>query len=373
MTDLIKAFKFRIYPTAQQMEQFAKTFGCCRFVYNYYLAKAIDDYESGRKFSSVFDNQKALTQLKKQPEFQFLREADSQALNNALAHLGQAYSRFFSKQNGYPKFKRKAHAQSYKVSVTGPKDLAIVDRKIYVPKVGWVRIRQHRPSDGRVVSGTISKTAAGKYFISLTCKDCQVDRLPTTGSSIGLDLGVKSFAVTSTGEEIDNPKNLAAALKQLGRAQRKLARKQRGSANYDKQRVRVARIHESISNRRKDFLHKVSTQLIKNHDLIAVEDLAVSNLLQSGNRGLSRSIADTGWSAFVSFLSYKAEWYGKRVIKVDRFFPSSQICSNCGTKNPEVKNLGIRVWACPNCGTHHDRDHNAAINILCEGQRLLAQ
>lgn len=373
-----KGYKFRIYPNIKQQESIAKMFGCCRYVYNTFLAKAKSDYETTGRSNSVYDNQKELTVLKKEPELAWLKEADSQALNQSLFDLGDAYSRFFRKQSRYPKFKKKCNAQSYTTCVTNSGQLQINDNRIYVPKVGWIKIKQHRAIDGRVTGGTISRTSSGKYFIALRCKECPVEEMDKVYSDIGIDLGIKSFIVSNSGQHVDSPKNLANMLPRLKYHQTKLSKKQRGSKNYEKQRIKVAKLHEKISNQRKDFLHKTSIQIIKNHDLIAVEDLDVKEMLESVSDTLcnsqlhtfKRNISDVSWSEFLRQLEYKSKWYSRKFVQVAKYFPSSQLCSCCGYKNTTVKNLDIRKWTCPQCGSIHDRDQNAAKNILAEAYRL---
>lgn len=374
-----KGFRFRIYPNKAQQVLFAKNFGCCRFVFNHFLAKAKEEHEAGVKFKSAYDRQKELTALKRVEEFKFLKEADSSSLNQAVVNLTNAYSKFFAKLADFPRFKKKSYAQSYMTfACSGTNYLHVKDSKICIPKIGWVKIKQHRPLEGRVTSGTISKTASGKYFISLHCKNCEVNSLPKTGKEIGIDLGVKTYLTDQFGNEVENPKHLKKSLKRLAIQQQKLARKKKKSKNFQKQRIRVAKLYEKIHNQRQDFLHKLSAEIVKNHDFIAAEKLDIKAMLQekdekltnSQNQAIHRSQADVSQYEFLRQLQYKSDWYGKTFVRVNTYFPSSQLCNCCGYKNPEVKNLDIRKWTCPCCGTTHLRDQNAAINILKEAKRI---
>ena len=376
-----KAYRYRIYPTKEQKELIVKTFGCTRFVYNYFLALTEHTYEEMGKTVTHSERSAMLPKLRNGERTDFLKEVDSIALQASLEDLDDGYKRFFTGQNQKPKFKEKANSvQSYTTKVVTKNgksvNIWIEGDKIRLPKLGFVKTKNTRDPMGRIINVTVRRKASGHFFVSVLVEE-EVHALPKTGSSVGIDLGLKEFAILSTGEKIENPRFYRVQEEKLAKAQRILKRRERRAKergvdpetvkNYLKAKQKVAEIHEKIANQRKDFAQKLSTILIKNHDLICVEDLKAKNLLK--NHCLAKSIQDAGWRLFVKILEYKCRWYGKELSRISQWFPSSQLCSSCGAHTGK-KPLSVREWDCPECGGHHDRDVNAAINILREGTRV---
>lgn len=370
------SYKFRLYPNREQENLILRTMGCCRFVFNHYLAYRKELYERTGETANYYVCAKDLTLLKQQEETAWLREVDSTALQSSVRDLDTAYQNFFRRvkkgeKPGYPHFKSKHdRKQSYKSKCTKT-SIKVLEKAVQLPKLGHVKCRVSKHVEGRILSATVSRSASGKYYVSLCCRlDAALPKMPSTGAVIGLDVGIKSFAVSDNGTVYENHKYLHKSEKKLARLQRQLSRKTKGSANRDKARMKVAKLHEHVANQRKDMLHKLSTLLVRENDIICIEDLAPKNMAR--NHKLAKSIMDASWGEFRRQLTYKAEWYGKQLIAVGRFYPSSQTCSVCNKKWDGTKDLKVRKWQCPHCGTTLDRDINAAINILNEGLRQFA-
>ena len=357
-----KGIKFRAYPNKEQQNLINQTLGCCRFIYNKCLAMRNDAYENGLKVG-YSQTSAMLTELKKSSDFAFLKEVDSIALQQSLRDLDRGFVNFFQKRASHPTFKSKHNNhQSYRTINQGD-NIRIVGKYIKLPKLGYVKIKQSMEV-GKINNVTIERTPSGKYFVVLNV-DFEPELQANKGGSIGIDVGIKEFYSDSNGNVVQNPKYLEKSMRKLVREQRRLSRKQNGSNNRNKQCVKVALVHEKITNQRNDFLQKQSTMLVRENQTICIEDLNVKGMIR--NHKLAKSIASVSWSKFFTMLEYKATWYGNDLIKVPTMYPSSQTCSCCGHRNPLVKNLAIRNWECPECHTKHNRDTNASINILNKG------
>ena len=353
---MLKAYKYRIYPDAEQMQFFAKCFGCVRFVYNRMLSDRIEHYNlTGKSLNN--------TPAQYKSEFTWLKEVDSLALANAQMNLNTAYRNFFrDKSNGFPKFKSKKN-NNFSYTTNNQKGTVYVENGyIKLPKLkSPVKIRQHRSFEGVIKSCTISKAPSGKYHISILV-ETEIQKLPASDMRVGIDVGIKDFAVLSNGEAYKNPKHLRKSEKRLAKLQRDLSRKQIGSSNRNKARIKVAKLHEKIANQRMDFLHKKSTEIIRKNQAIVIEDLKVKNLMK--NHNLAKSIAEVSWSRFREMLDYKSRWYDRELIIAPPDYPSSQLCSDCGNRSSQTKDLACRVYICPECGLEIDRDYNASLNLL---------
>ena len=362
-----KAFSFRLYPTPEQEKNLASQFGQARFVYNFFLRKRIDYYamNKGKEKQSLnyHDTAKMLTELKKHPDTIWLKESNSQSLQQSLRHLDNAYNNFFNNGFKFPNFKKKNRKQSF--SIPQNFDIDVETNRLYIPKLTSLRIILHREIEGQMKSVTISKTPSGKYFASILCEVEKTIKPKKKGSQIGIDLGLKSFLVASNKETVDTPKFLRKSERKLIRLYRLLSRKVKGSNRRNKARIKVARMHEKIANQRMDFLHKLSHRLVSENQAIFAEDLHVKGIMT--NHCLAKSIHDAAWSEFVRQIKYKSEWNGVYFGQIDRFFPSSKRCNSCGWIN-ETLSLKDREWTCQGCGLVVDRDFNAAQNILQFGQ-----
>ncbi|APQ78590.1 IS200/IS605 family element RNA-guided endonuclease TnpB [Clostridium botulinum] len=358
---MLKAYKYRMYPNREQKLYFAKTFGCTRFIYNKMLADRIKSYEENKDLDIKQSKYPTPAQYKK--EFEWLKEVDSLALANAQLNLDKAYKNFFrDKSIGFPKFKsKKSNYHSYTTN-NQKGTIYIENSRIKIPKLKtMIKIKQHRQFNGLIKSCTISQIPSGKYYISILV-DTENIQLPKIDKKVGIDVGLKEFAITSDGEFFGNPKWLRKSEKRLKKLQKNLSRKKKGSNNRRKARLKVAKLCEKIVNQRKDFLHKLSMQIISENQAIVIEDLKVSNMLK--NHRLAKAISEISWYEFRRMLEYKADWYGRKIIVAPPNYASSQLCSSCGNKSNQTKNLSCRTYICPICGMIMDRDLNASKNLL---------
>lgn len=363
---MFKAFKYRLYPTSSQAEKINQNIGCARFVYNQLLDDRIKVYKETKQKSK-----KTYSDLKE--EYEFLKKADSRALLNAREALDEAYNKFFKEPNtGFPKFKAKHKCRWSYTTDNNNNAIHFKGNRLQLPKVGAVKVVQHRDIEGRIITATISHERSGEYYASVLCEIEQPESLPVIEKKVGIDLGLHDLIVCSDGTMVEAPKHFRKSQAKLAKEQRKFVRTQKGSKGHEKQRVKVARCHQKIKNQRNDFLQKLSTKLINENQVICLEDLSVKGMQK--NHKLSKSVSDASFSKFVNMLEYKAEWYGRKIIKIDRFYPSTQICNSCGFQNTSLrglKGLKVREWICQECGEVHDRDFNASRNILKEGLRML--
>jgi len=361
-----KAYKFRLYPNERQIEIIEKSFGCSRFIYNHFLNQRNEVYKDEKRCVKYTEQQNQLPSMKK--EFVWLKEIDSTSLQMTLRNLDTAFKNFFEGRTDRPKFKSKRYNYKTYTSNFVNNNIDIKKDKIKLPKLKWVKVKIHRYVEGRIINATVSKTPSGKYFVSI-CVETETESLKKVTGNIGIDLGLCHFAILSNGEKIENPKYLKKSLGKLAKEQRQLSSKEKGSNNWNKQRVKVARLHERVANQRLNFIHKLSKRIANENQVIVLEDLAVKNMMK--NDIVAQSISDVSWYKFVTMLDYKAKWCGRKIHKIDRWYPSSKTCNNCGHVLKEMS-LHIREWKCPKCDSIHDRDINASKNILKQGLLELA-
>ena len=360
-----KTYKFRIYPTAEQEVLLAKHFGCTRWVYNHFLNERKEQYQKDKKSDNYYVQAKSLTEIKKKAETEWLKEVNSQTLQFALRALDTAFLNFFRGNAQFPKFKSRKHKNTFTIPQFG----SVSNGLLHIPKFkDGIKINLHRDMVGKIGKMTITKTPTGKYYVSIFTEQI-IEQLPKTNKQVGIDLGLKDFVITSDNKKFKNNRYTKKYAKQLKKAQQHLSRKQKGSNGFEKQKLKVAKIHDKIASCRLDTLHKVSYRLVSQFDLIVVEDLNVKGMIK--NHKLSKHIADASWGNFVNLLQYKCDWYGRELVKVNRFFPSSKTCNECGWIKQDLK-LSDREWTCVSCGVSHDRDWNASKTILKEGLKNIS-
>ena len=372
-----KQYRFRLYPNKEQEAQIQKNFGCVRFVYNHYLQKRNEAYQESKENISFNECAKDLTQLKKVPGYEWLAEADDNSLRYALRDLDFAYNAFFrgltteSQHKGFPKFKNKRETrQSYRSKNNIVRQsIKLYENKIKLPKLGYVDCKVSKSVEGRILFATISQVPSGKYYVTICCTDYEPLDLPKTESAVGIHMGITTLATLSNGQGYENIRALKKAKEKITRLTRNLSRKPKGSKNYEKARLKLARAHEKVANQRNDFVHKLTTELVKEHDIICVRDEPFAE--KTKMPWFAKHASDTGQSPFVRQLEYKSNWYGKQFIKINGSHPSVQLCSSCGYKNPETKIKQSSNWICPSCGAQHNRKINAAKNVFNEGTQQL--
>ena len=362
--EITKTYKYRLYPSKNQIETFDKYFGCVRFVYNRFLFKRKKQYQETGKSDSYYGQAKALTLLKKNEDYSWLKEVNSQVLQCSLRHLESAYTNFFQGRTNFPVFKKKKSKNSFTV----PQNVKFENGKLYIPKFkNGIKVVEHRPLQGKILFATISKTPTNKYFVSITVKQ-DYNSKNHTNQEVGIDLGIKDLVITSNGDKYKNYKFTQKYAKKLKQAQQHLSRKIKGSNRFEKQRLKVALIHEKIANCRSDVLHKISHKLVMQNDIVDLENLNIKGLSRSN---LAKNINDCSWGELTRQLHYKGDWDDTHIHEINRFYPSSKTCHSCGHIMDKMP-LDIRKWTCPNCKIEHDRDVNAAINILLEGKREIS-
>ena len=374
-----KRYNYRIYPNKEQEEQIQRNFGCVRFIYNYYLAKRIEKYESGEGMYRFYDACKDLTELKRTEGYEWLRKADAHSLQNAIKNMDNAYTAFFRRVRekngapGFPCFKSKKETrQSYTSQAqTGKNVIYFTDKEIRLPKLGLVKCSVSRQIQGRILSATVTQVPSGKYYVSICFTGPGAEQLPQTGKRVGLHFGVKTLAVSSDGRVYENHRFLEKSQKKISRLQKRMSRKPSDSTNREKARIALAKAHERVKNQRADAMQKLTTQLVREYDVICVRDDKLREMKR--HRQYSYFLSDASWGEFIRLLKYKCEWYGKQLVEIDPSYPSVQLCSSCGHKNTEVAKKRLPIWTCPNCSAKHDRAKNAAKNTLAEGLRILVE